>query len=302
MQNDLDYLAEFIDDLPVGIARADTTGKLDNHFNKFLLEMFGWSPDDIDSMEKWFHKAYPDPAYRQEVMQLWQEMVQETEAENKAYSTPRAVRIACKNRSFKWCETRYYRKGHFIYGIFIDISQQKKAENQLRDQSLIDPLTQIYNRRYFNLEFIERWQLSQRGQTPISIIMCDIDNFKEINDRYGPPKGDEVLIHIARTIKDSLQRSTDFVVRYGGEEFVIVSYDSDQTATINLCKKIQKNLTQVKVKGINKTDGCSLSYGINSSIAQKEQSAKMFIDNADKALYQAKESGKNTIVVFEPPA
>ncbi len=131
MTENLEFLFEFIDDLPVGIARNDTTGETPNHFNRFFYTMFGWDRSDIDTMEKWFSNAYPDEAYRAEVVQLWQEMIDDTESNNKAHSYPVEVKVACKDGSVKWCKARYYRKKNFIYGIFTDLTVQKENEDNL---------------------------------------------------------------------------------------------------------------------------------------------------------------------------
>ncbi len=132
----LEYLFEFIDDLPVGIARADSTGELPNQYNRYFLEMFGWDLAEIDTMEKWFAHAYPDETYRETVMARWDRLIADAESQNRAYSDPIEVRIACKNGCFKWCELRYYRKKEFIYGIFSDITKQKENEEQLiREES-----------------------------------------------------------------------------------------------------------------------------------------------------------------------
>lgn len=130
----LEYLFEFIGDLPVGIARADTTGKLPNQYNHYFLNMFGWDNADIDTMDKWFEKAYPDEEYRASVIALWDGMIQDAESRHRSYSEPREVKVACKDGCFKWCEVRYYRKKEFAYGIFVDITKQKENEKKLKDE------------------------------------------------------------------------------------------------------------------------------------------------------------------------
>ncbi|MDA3908834.1 MAG: PAS domain S-box protein, partial [Sulfurimonas sp.] len=123
---------DFIDDLPVGIARADTTGKLPNHYNKYFLSMFGWNLEDIDTLDKWFSKAYPDEKYRSEVLDIWANMIDKTESLNKSYSNPKDIKVACKDGDIKWCEAIYYRKNNFIYGIFTDITNRKQAKNSVK--------------------------------------------------------------------------------------------------------------------------------------------------------------------------
>ncbi len=298
MVESIDFLFDFIDDLPVGIACADTTGKLPNQYNKFFTEMFGWNASDIATLDEWYVKAYPDEAYRAELIAIWTSIIQEAEEAKKPYSKPMEASVTCKDGGSKWCEVRYYRKAQFIYGIFVDISERKAVENRLRDLSLLDPLTGINNRRNFNVKFYDWWHLSERTRTPISLILCDIDNFKRLNDTYGHLVGDEVLITVAQTISRTLQRSTDFVARYGGEEFVIVSYDSDAASVLALCKMIKENVDNIETFGIDDDiDCCSLSFGVNTIVANPDTTPEDFINNADKALYEAKRTGKNKIVV-----
>ncbi len=131
--NDFAYLFEFVNDLPVGIARADATGTLPNHYNSYFLEMFGWESSQIDTLEKWFAFAYPDPVYRADVQQRWDAMINDAESQNKPHSYPIIVKVACRNGDVKWCEARYYRKGTFVYGVFTDITTQKEHEHRLED-------------------------------------------------------------------------------------------------------------------------------------------------------------------------
>jgi diguanylate cyclase (GGDEF)-like protein/PAS domain S-box-containing protein len=301
MVKNLEYLFDFIDDLPVGIARADTSGRLPNHFNRFFLKMFGWKASEIDTLEKWFLNAYPEDAYRTDVMKLWNEMTDEAESQNKPYSSPVEVKVACRDGSFRWCEARYYRKGHFVYGIFVDISERKKAQLMLEELSLVDPLTEVRNRRYFNIQYYDRWNLSKRSRMPLSIILCDVDNFKRVNDAYGHLAGDRVLVGIAAAISATLKRSNDFLARYGGEEFVIVSYDCDEASALQLCRLIKEHVEQVNFPDLDDSGCCTMSYGVSTTIAGSGMSPEDFINQADKALYEAKSRGKDRIVVYKEP-
>lgn len=299
MLNTADFLFDFVEGIPVGIARADATGGTQNHYNKYFLKMFGWEATEIDTLEQWFQKAYPDDEYRADIIAIWTDIVEEAQASNEEYSRPMEAKVACKDGSYKWCEVRYYGKGDYIYGIFTDISERKGVEKQLRDLSLIDPLTEVHNRRYFNIKYYDRWHLSERSQTPISLILCDIDDFKKVNDTYGHLVGDQVLTTIAKTISSTLKRSTDFVARYGGEEFVIVSYDSDEQSAIGLCRRIKHDLSHIDFMGIEEAQKCcTLSFGIATTIADASTTPEQFINNADMAMYEAKVNGKNQIVVF----
>ncbi|MFT5660716.1 MAG: diguanylate cyclase (GGDEF)-like protein/PAS domain S-box-containing protein [Sulfurimonas sp.] len=133
MLDSVEFLFDFIDDLPVGIARTDTTGKLPNHFNKYFMSMFGWNLEDINTIDKWLSHAYPEDKYRSEVLDVLAKMLDETESHNESYSHAQDIKVTCKDGSFKWCEIIYYRKNNSIYEIFTDITNRKKNEKNLKD-------------------------------------------------------------------------------------------------------------------------------------------------------------------------
>lgn len=176
----------------------------------------------------------------------------------------------------------------------------EEANKKLQALSVTDELTQLSNRRYFEEYFQKSWELAKRHGFEISIIMCDIDHFKRVNDTYGHLAGDFILKNIAQLLKKSLKRNTDFIARYGGEEFVIVMYDSDIDLAKELCVKIQnsiKNADSFIFQGVE-LETVTMSFGINGTIPKIDDNSKDLIENADLALYKAKKNGRNCIVVF----
>ncbi|MBN2823933.1 MAG: EAL domain-containing protein [Campylobacterales bacterium] len=131
----LNFLHEFIEEIPVGIARNNTNKIESNYYNDYLLKMLGWSSDEIDTMEKWFANVYPDEAYRQYITQIWTKMIDDTEQKHLPYSYPIEVKMACKDGSFKWCNVYYYPKDEYMYAIFTDISLQKEQYAQIQEKS-----------------------------------------------------------------------------------------------------------------------------------------------------------------------
>ena len=164
---------------------------------------------------------------------------------------------------------------------------------------MCDPLTGIFNRRFFNTNYYEKWHLARRNRVPLTIIIGDVDNFKQINDTYGHLVGDKVLVAIALAISATLKRSTDFVTRYGGEEFAIISYDSDANSALGLCKMIQHNLHNVVVEEVDHS--FTMSFGINTIIPVTSRTPETFLSDADAAMYRAKHNGKDTIVIADTP-
>lgn len=172
----------------------------------------------------------------------------------------------------------------------------EEANTKLKALSITDELTQLSNRRYFEEYFHKSWELAKRNKVNISIIMCDIDLFKEVNDTYGHQAGDFVLKNIAQIMKKTLKRETDFVARYGGEEFIIVLYDTNTEIAEELCQNIQKNIksNSFEYKGEN-IENITVSFGISTTIPKNKDSSEELIKLADKALYKAKEDGRDRI-------
>ncbi len=164
----------------------------------------------------------------------------------------------------------------------------------------IDPLTQIANRRLYERTLTELISLSKRASLSLSMMVIDIDFFKTYNDNYGHDKGDSTLTDVAQVISDSLIRTTDFVARYGGEEFVVLMPSTDVQGAKMLANRIKNNIDarEIKHEHSKVADIITVSIGI-SSLMGEELNDKNLFKHADNALYQAKEKGRNQIVIFE---
>lgn len=175
------------------------------------------------------------------------------------------------------------------------------ANKKLEDLSITDALTGVYNRRYFDSLIEEYLSLSRRGNDYISLIMMDIDDFKDINDTYGHLAGDYVLKDISESINTILKRSTDYVSRYGGDEFVILLYDTNEKDTLTIAEKIKEIVTEIKVREGFTTDnvGITVSIGVYSVIPNANTTKDEIIRKADNALYISKKNGKNRINVYK---
>lgn len=179
----------------------------------------------------------------------------------------------------------------------------QEANKRLNALSTTDELTQLSNRRYYETYFQKTWELAKRKRVKISLIMCDIDYFKKVNDSYGHQVGDEVLKAVSKALGESLKRKSDFVARYGGEEFIIVMYEADFQDARVLSQRIQENLKKgqnivFQGKQINPV---TMSFGISCITPSRDDNSEILLKNADDALYQAKDNGRNCIVSFEAP-
>jgi len=167
--------------------------------------------------------------------------------------------------------------------------------NQSKHLSITDELTGLFNRRHFEQNFEREFLRAKRYKTNLSTAIIDIDFFKKVNDTYGHLCGDYVLRETAYIIQDSF-RKTDMVFRYGGEEFVVILTETAlESALIPLKRLKEKIETQNFYYGGNNLK-ITLSIGVNSDI-DNASSASEFLENADKALYRAKENGRNRIEI-----
>lgn len=162
-------------------------------------------------------------------------------------------------------------------------------------------LRRLKNRRFFDKKLIMELRRSRREQTPLSIIMLDIDRFKSVNDNYGHLTGDQVIRAVADTIKQHLKRPLDEVARYGGEEFVILLPNTPHDGTLEIADRIRKAIetNQINVAGtfINVT----VSAGTYTAVTDDINNPELFTHNADKALYYAKQNGRNQVISFPIP-
>jgi len=179
------------------------------------------------------------------------------------------------------------------------VKNQIKMLNQLRTielLSMIDQLTAIPNRRGFDIRMEMEWVRAIRENTFISILIADIDMFKSYNDEYGHQQGDTALQAVAKTMEQSLNRPGDFAARWGGEEFVVLLPNTDLSGAVNIADRIRINIYNVIIPCEDGTETrVSVSIGVNSQAPRQNSSRNSFISEADKALYNAKYTGRNQV-------
>lgn len=173
------------------------------------------------------------------------------------------------------------------------------ANQQLQRLVCLDGLTQIANRRGFDEYLSVEWLRMAQTQQPLSLIMCDVDYFKRYNDTYGHPAGDVCLKQVAGAISRAIKRSADFAARYGGEEFAIVLPSTNALGAVCVAEAIQQEVQQLMIPHAASSvcEYVTLRMGVSSKIPSQNLSFEGLIAAADKALYQAKEQGRNRIVV-----
>jgi diguanylate cyclase (GGDEF)-like protein/PAS domain S-box-containing protein len=181
-------------------------------------------------------------------------------------------------------------------------SKQEIQKNQemLTSQSFCDELTGIPNRRCFNDVLKKEWGRSKRLASPLSILLADIDHFKEFNDTYGHLAGDECLKKVANVLMNSIQRSTDFVARFGGEEFIVILPNTTLDGAICMAEKMRKLVQFQKIRHINShvTDVVTISIGVGHMVplvSLQDIDEQKLLYAADQALYKAKNNGRNQV-------
>jgi diguanylate cyclase (GGDEF)-like protein len=164
----------------------------------------------------------------------------------------------------------------------------------LAQLAVTDSLTQLYNRRHFDeVLFKEIKRFNRRKYTSLSLMMIDIDHFKELNDRYGHLVGDSVLRELARILREGV-RETDTIARYGGEEFAIVMTDTHLDGAAHKAEILRQKVQAQEFPGGPGPIHCTISIGVAAYVTGFPHD---LIKAADKALYQAKNAGRNTVVV-----
>ena len=175
-----------------------------------------------------------------------------------------------------------------------------EANRQLEMLSNTDGLTNIGNRRIFDKTLIQEWNRALRAETPLALVMLDIDHFKQFNDLYGHLAGDGCLQSLAYALAQSGRRSGELVARYGGEEFVILLPNIDQASAYEVAQHVQQLILSLALPHAQTATGIvSVSIGVASLIPSSEQQPAKLVQLADAALYEAKLSGRNCIRVAE---
>jgi len=172
--------------------------------------------------------------------------------------------------------------------------------NVVKALSLMDELTGLFNRRGFDSRLRFEWNRARREQTPISMVMIDIDNFKKYNDIYGHLQGDTALQTVAKVIKQTLKRPADFSARWGGEEFIALLPYTDLPGALDVAEQIRKSVEDTQIPcGNGDITKTTISLGVNTIIPKKDILVQGFIAGADHALYAAKQSGRNRVCEYD---
>lgn len=181
--------------------------------------------------------------------------------------------------------------------LHIALQELEEANKTLEEQNTLDELTGIYNRRYYDKRITAELRRSRRNLSPLSLLVIDIDHFKQVNDNYGHAIGDECLKAVSQQLTKYASRSGDRVCRYGGEEFCIILADTDQSGALVIADKIREAVENTPVNLADKKIELTVSIGLSVYQQGNLLDSKTLFEHADKALYQAKQQGRNRIKV-----
>lgn len=168
-----------------------------------------------------------------------------------------------------------------------DMMQSKLTSltSELEKLSKIDDLTNLYNRRFFNEIYEKEWYKAVNNQSPLGMLMIDIDYFKKYNDTFGHLKGDKCLQKIASTIEKTVKDPHNFIARFGGEEFVVLMLESTFNHCTEIAQKILENISSGSI--------VTVSIGIGYMTPKKDMEWETLLNEADQALYRAKKDGRS---------
>ena len=179
--------------------------------------------------------------------------------------------------------------------------QLGQANKKLENASYTDSLTNLYNRRYFNVVFDRELKRAKRTKSEITFMMLDVDFFKQYNDNYGHLEGDKALKSVAEVLKSILKRPGDFIFRLGGEEFGVFITDVDAQNSEAMAQRICKEMEARNIphSGNKASEYLTLSIGVVTCVADETLNEDDIIKQADKKLYEAKESGRNRYMMSD---
>ncbi len=264
--------------------------------------LLGWSADSWVTVEDWAMRMHPED--REYVVNY---CVSQSQAGVDHEADYRAL---TKDNGYVWIRdvVHVVRNGsgepEALVGFMFDITERKKTEEKLLSLqkelevlSFKDGLTNIANRRRFDSSFELEWERARNERQPLSVLLFDVDFFKQYNDLYGHTQGDKCLIEIAQTLSLALDGPRDLVARYGGEEFVVLLPGADDDVARKVAQRCQRQLQKKSIVHALSPHGrrVTVSVGAGTVIPDAQTTRDSFIKAVDQQLYQAKNNGRDRI-------
>jgi diguanylate cyclase (GGDEF)-like protein/PAS domain S-box-containing protein len=266
-----------------------------------IEQLLGWGPESWKTVDDWSTRMHAEDRDR---------VVGFCVAQSKAGVDHEAdYRALHADGTFRWIRDVVHvvrdASGtvEALVGFMFDISERKRTEEQLltlqrelEDLSFKDGLTGLLNRRRFDALLGQAWVAAHEAQQPLSVIMIDIDRFKQYNDRYGHVRGDECLKRVAAALSSCTSKPRDFIARYGGEEFVFVLPETDAAGAMRIAERCRAAIASANIAHETGVDGkLTLSLGVGTVVPRETGGQTAFLDAVDQCMYEAKSAGRNTI-------
>jgi len=287
-------IREIINSAMDGIITMDDRGIIGS-VNPAACTMFGYAEEELVGNNIAILAADSDRDFDDAYMERYIRIMR-----HYYMGSPREVMVRRKDGSLFPMELSGNGKkvnGKWLYtGVCRDISQRKQMIAQLETLATTDNLTGLNNRGHFNLKLEEEFQRSKRYGQHLSLLILDSDLFKEVNDNYGHPAGDAYLIALAKQIL-MVARQVDIAARYGGEEFVIILPQTDGDEAMIMAERLRTAVERLSIEFEGHTISCTASIGVASLKETKAASADELLTIADHALYEAKEGGRNRVII-----
>ncbi len=265
--------------------------------------LLGWSPASWASVEDWAARIHPEDRER---------VVNFCVAQSKAGTDHEAdYRALTPDGDHVWIRDVVHvvrndaGEVDALVGFMFDISERKKTEEQLvilqkelEALSFKDGLTGVANRRMFDSILEVEWAHARRNNQPLSLIMIDIDYFKQYNDCYGHIEGDACLKRVAQTLNSAATRARDLFARFGGEEFALVLPETDEGSAAKIAERCRSLIFKEQIPHAHSpvSQILTASLGVGTIIPSHQDDPLAFIEAVDRLLYQAKQHGRNRIV------
>jgi diguanylate cyclase (GGDEF)-like protein/PAS domain S-box-containing protein len=269
-----------------------------------IEELLGWAPESWQSVDDWAARMHPED--RETVVNFCVEQSRNGVDHEADY------RALTRDGRYVWIRDVVHvvrdANGNVecLIGFMFDITERKKTEEQLlvlqkqlEQISYTDGLTGVPNRRMFDTVLEKEWSSAQRRNTPLSLVLLDIDYFKQYNDRYGHLQGDECLKRVGQVLDAAGKRARDLFARFGGEEFAFVMPETDSDAALLVAERLRILILQDKVLHEDSPVDqiLTISLGVSTIVPSHEDCSANFLETVDRQLYRAKHEGRNRVAV-----
>ena len=283
--------AVYLSDLLVNILFSEKPEKYHQQFRKQATKLLKLSPAEIEKILDQVHLKFKEAGtyfnLKIKSTKSVQEILQEAN-----------IKLSLINLDYDQMN-----KQLILAKIHLEnLTQELESKNKILDNlANVDGLTGVYNHRYFQNSLDQEISRCMRNGSSLSLLLLDIDHFKKFNDTYGHQAGDFVLTEFAKILRDNVRRH-DVVARYGGEEFVIILPETEKDEAVSVAEKLRVAIETAAFDDQRESYNVTASFGVSNSTPATEDdfSKDNFIGQADQALYQAKEKGRNKVIAYTP--